>query len=48
MDVVTFVQTNNNNYTRSKFQADNTEVLEQSGINIIGVKQAQKLVQQVK
>ena len=41
-DVITCIQTGKNNKTLSNFQAEQTEGLEQSGINRTGIKQAQK------
>ena len=47
-DVIKCIQKDNNSKTRSKFQAEHTEILEQSGIKRTRIKQAQKRVQQVK
>ena len=46
--VIKCIQTANKDNTRSNFQAEQTQGLEQGGIDGTGRKQAQKRVQQVK
>ena len=45
--LISYIITYNNNTTRWRFQAYHMELLEQRGINKVGRKQAQKIVQGV-